>query len=416
MIGKMFGIEIGSSTSQRIYYDSMSTGNVYPLTVGLFRTVNQRYAPTIMANWSDYSKCKFQIVEIEKDKTYDDLSFLDMQSLIDWVNSNLENNNGRFSNSIIIRIYDVVDPTIPAISKMYGVNKLYGGLVGGGKGRSGSITKCDNIKDSWTAGHQMLRDMWVYQMPWASSLTAEDFMNIGGNYACWTSRNSMKKFNLPKSKGVTISNTHSGRKIANNNFESFQPASSSESFTLENPQILSFLENGHGSEPPIYSIFDPIGSGSRATFNVSTLSQNYASSVVFYRVKGEGTEDINWAIFIKPFGIDAVVINYVDFSKYDLEFILSNRVKQKFAIKRFNPVNVSRSDAGSDSMLIIKYFWIFTPFTFKTISNDIYSKGGITSWEVFLRLRDKVSGEVSAFSSSKIIAEDSAFGFKFTTL
>lgn len=404
MIGSILGKSLPSSSFSMVY-DSLSIGIQYPLTISSFDKINQKHAPNIISNWSDYAQCKFYVNS--NGTEYRDLTFSTKDALVTWVNDNIPHTTD-FGN-VIIKVYDTTNIDIPIISKMYGVNRLYSGLVGSGNSRNGSINNCGNIKSTWISGHKMLRDMFVDQFSWSNFLDTSSFMEDKGAYACWTSRNSKKKYYLPKSS-IVLKGNGGDRRIACNNFESFQPVTSSDEYTLSNPKVLTCTNFTNGT----YSIYNPFGSGSRSSLNFVTFGSNLTSSVVFFGLSCVLNEsENNCAIFIKPLGIDSVVIDYIDFSKYTLEAILVNRLRQKYTIKKIDQSSITRSDYSSNNMTISKESWVFSPFIGNTVSSDSFKRNGVTSWEVYFRLRDS-QGDVGSLSSSRILAEDSLYGFCYT--
>lgn len=124
-----------------------------------------------------------------------------------------------------------------------------------------------------------------------------------------------------------------------------------------------------------------------------------ATSLVFFRAinSAPGTGERDFAVYAKPLGIDMVWINYVDFTKYDLEVVILNRDRQKSRFRVIPQSQTFHIHSKGDQVGIPKSAWLQTDGTFNYISG-----GWKRLPEAYFRLRDKTTKKVGRLSRSKI--------------
>jgi len=132
---------------------------------------------------------------------------------------------------------------------------------------------------------------------------------------------------------------------------------------------------------------------------VASALSPYSTSVICFKainpVGGPGERD--FAVYIKPLGIDTVWINNIDFNKYDLEAVLLNRDRQKTRFRVIPQSDTIRAHSRGDEVGIKKQYWLQTDAPY-----DYYAGGWKRMPEAYLRLRDKTTKKVGRLSRSKI--------------
>jgi hypothetical protein len=123
-----------------------------------------------------------------------------------------------------------------------------------------------------------------------------------------------------------------------------------------------------------------------------------------------GVEDSsgNKAVAAKPMGIDCIVMDHPDFTKYDLEILYFNYDKQNLVeVKTFSNIgdfNHSDFDPNGTKMRMRSQEWLKQCYAY----NSYTGKANQYKWDTIrFRLRDKSSGKVGELSYSGIVTETS---------
>jgi len=134
---------------------------------------------------------------------------------------------------------------------------------------------------------------------------------------------------------------------------------------------------------------------------VESIMQSNDSVIRGYQVQYSANTDY-MIMAVKPVGIDTVVIDYVDFIKYDLLVCGFNQELQQINEKVIS-TPPPRSDARGGKMMLRKTDWI--------LRQEITSQFSATSNRIVpsvvrFRLRDKKTGAVGEYSPSELVYEN----------
>ena len=405
------------SGTSRIFYDSFThvENAVYPMTLTAFTQIgiNPRQAAYMINGWDTYfgSRVRVQCENTTTGTTHEFLKFPLMSDLVAWMNNNVGNDGSVFTEQVIFRVYDEVDARLKAIDKMYGLNRLYTGLVGGGRHKT-AVT-CIGCKSTWDAGNWMLWNMFQNQYPWYSSLqTWSEFRDQNGPKAIWCGTNQLRRYNLPPAgydghqTDIKVLSQYPNRHSGCENWENFQLARIDVTHRLYAPKYLLFTATGAssiGQIPAECNIID-VTWANRFHFRTDYFKNANASGIVFYKAEDTsgGPAEHNCAIYIKPLGIDMININWFDTSVYELEIVFENDWYQR---RTFNAVDIAdmpadQRDIVSDSFRVMGNAWKKMPFAARATSWD---NTKVRPYEVRFRFRHKKTGKVGPLSRSKIV-------------
>lgn len=384
--------ESGGATESRIVYDTLSQGmKAYPLTVPALYSTNQASAPRVVNNWALFSKGKW-LVENHTLHTETVHAFTTMQDYVDWKNANIPHSGGvpdLFTEDVCLKPFDVVDSTIPVVSRMYGYNEVYIGV----KGRHYRSGFPHAGPGSWNPA--LLKAIWETLFPWTIGLITEvDFgQNAGGRKACWLPSNWTKMYSMPKvGEIVQISSQSSGRYSGCENWENFNPVRLG---TYAIDAVFGLIVHGDGTWEWCY--FE--GEGLKRT-NIQIFEHPDGACLTVYRLyRGTEVGEREVAVYIKPQGINQVWLNYYDESKYDLEIVWVQEDMQKSLFRRIDPSEFFRPAHPNSGVCLWRGSW-----------TNSHSRYALNLWHVgyqnrpdaYFRYRNKATGKVGPLSRSKI--------------
>lgn len=406
--------QLGTPTNLpgRIWYDTIAMTNLtYPTTLAIVRNLAQRRAAYINENWS-YLISRLKCVINEQD-----LQFNTQEELISWLNNNIPHGDTSFSQEINIHFYDEIDNSIPAISKMYGFNRFYSMLVGKGNYRNNINNVCTDCHSAsaktimWEVSKELIVD--GSGIPFMVSANIRDYgmwEAEGGLAQIWIGGKERNKYALPKgdkSYNAKIVITHSNnRKVCNPNWEGIYAAPSGE-YRLGLPRlaIMNFLGNGPGVliQNLHYNILTPaISSADNRRGSELLLDSNTTAVVVYPVIKIETDghfeyNDTDYAMYVKPAGIDQVHINWFDTSKYELEAYFENKNRSKAVVVAVSESQFLNVNQRRDTIVLNKGAFLHSSF------QELRPKCHDVPWQVRFRLRDKTTKRVGVLSNSKII-------------
>lgn len=385
---------------KRIYYDSLIAGpNTYPATEANVAGPNYRYAAFIMNNFSQFTKCRWEMINLTNPQRIDGITFSSLAELATFKNNNVPHGTSTFTDVVIFRPYDVVENSLPVIDKLYGMNKLYSAFRGAGNYKSGD-SHAGNIKSTFYDGAQLLWNVFNEYYPTLASLVTVDSFRTGNSkFAVWLGSDSRKMYGLPKEGARIECIPISDRYKANENWEGFYKINSNQYFFLNDPRIVVW-EGGSSSGGTI-DIYNPVNFNERGQSTYQIVSRPNASAMMFYLALDNGPAgDRDFGIYGKPIGIDTVYINHVDTTKYDIEAVYVNRDTQKCVFRKIDPADITRSNMRTDQLAIPKSYWTVT----NNFSLNYKAAGWFRPHDVYFRIRDKSTNKISKSSRAKIRA------------
>lgn len=119
--------EVSAGTVQKIEYDTFRLATApYTLTASrFFAGVAVRQGNDIALNYARYANCLWDIWEVGGTGQWSGLTFDSAFDLYQFLDTNCEHNPGdptRYRYSIMGRLYDLVDTSVPMINKVWGIN------------------------------------------------------------------------------------------------------------------------------------------------------------------------------------------------------------------------------------------------------------------------------------------------------
>ena len=398
-------LDADSRYRSRIYYGSFlpyDLSKTYPLDTFGFHSSNSRFG-AIFYNWFDiyYHKCKLRFVGSNPYRVIDNLSFTSINDIITWVNINVAHTGSVFTENGIFYVYDNVSETIPIITNIYGFNAFFGALKGKKCYTSSKINKCNNLSIEWTNGYDIVAKMFNYYM--GTTYTGTTLVAAGGNLACWlsTSKRSyyaMSKFvrtGLFNSAIINFKTSVGSRSVYNIStglFENYNPLVHGYEFSIVDRRYATV------DEYVLDAIIYETSFTNKRTFIKDILSANQSYVVLDYLTSIY--DDIYQSIHIKPMGIDNIVINYNDHTKYDTESVcIYKESHAPYTLpKVINLASITDIDTITGRVRLNNYQFMpnFTSGAIHSASNG----GDYKFPEIRFRLRDKVTNEVSHLSES----------------
>ena len=359
-------------------------------------------APLLMNKWDSYwgDKLKVQIEDTTTNVIYDNLIFNTVQDMIDWTAANGTLNGLSADQTFVARPYETIDETIPVPTKMYGLNRFYSALRGGGNYTSARSATAKNSKDM--ESHCTL----MFNRAWGTSIA-----NVPLD-AVWLSRAKKNlyvnprflvrdAYRIPLSGGVrTVWNTNTSTFVSNTS--SHIPSHMQNVFTNNTPDDTKWgvlYNNG------TLNVYD------RDQWKEIPSAMRNGASVVAVTPIQAIVDTNEHAIAVKPLGVDQVLVHMPDFTIYDFEMIFFNNERQNYvAAATFTSTadfNYTAFDEISSRMRINSSEW------FNVSDNNHTNIVGATGywnhlkWDtVRFRLRNKITKEVSSLSYSGIVTDN----------
>jgi len=399
-------VDLNKKTDKRIYLDEVilaMSGQAYPTSTSELRSRNQKFAPLLLdqwdAIWGPSVKCK--ILNTTTDDEYDGLKFTTLNDIITWLNDNTP--GGVSAHNMILLPYDEIDNSIPHITKMNGFNRSFYALKGKLRytvaGTGSAIHANDQMLDACA-------DMYNNVHGPATPVASTDGSNLLGTI--WVGNAKKNKYGYFGFDKIFDSysiyfpyGTGNSRYAYNDTDKAYVSANdgwgggAGRYIKSTLPQYLVF------NTPSSYYVLDDLINDRKS---INEDMNNGASVLAIIGVEDE-SDNKKKAIVVRPMGIDTIVTNLFDWSKYDLEIVYSNSDMQNYVyIKRLTSSDFDSNtdmDTATSRLRITSNKWLCT-------CNDNMA----TKWSperkphtVRFRLRDKSTGKVGELSYSGIVTE-----------
>jgi hypothetical protein len=396
--------EIAIQNDKRLYLDEFflaTENNTPPTNSSDLINYNRRHAPKLLENWDSYwgTKVKVSISNLTDNKFYDSMKFNNLGDMCTWATSKYTTVGGNSQQTLIVKPYETIDRTIPVITKMYGMNRFYGAL----RGKRNHANAVHTADYSHSNMNVICADIFNYLLSTSYTSSTID------KKAIWLSNAKYNLYANPRFFNneyyVDLSYGSINRSVYNSNTSAWETApthlyqNSSEFCYVGIDRNLSTTFFGKTASDKNY-ILDDIMQGN--SFVMCVAMQSYAS----HEYK---------AVAIKPLGIDNVLIDYPDFTKYDLEAVYFNKNKQNYTyIKTFSSTADFSADTSFDYNKSKIRLSMSDCFNMGTLEKYSKSNFNFTTWDVIrFRLRDKNTGKVGELSASGIATKTSVKGPAF---
>ena len=394
----------GGGSESRIYYDTASAGyGHYPYTTGHFNSTNASTAPRLCNNWNQFAKCSFLV---ENYTTHVDSvhSFPTMQDYINWKNANIPHGGmpDHFLEQVNLKPFDVVDSSIPTVSRLYGMNNIYFSAKGG-KSKASFPNHMGQGGNSTLM--QTMYDVWAHWWPGLAGIfTIADFATgASGRHACWTSKNFTKMYAMPKvGEIVRINASPDGsafRQSANENWEGFNNINQSDGWlTIISRLFVLVDENGNNAQ----LLSEAKGEGAK-NINRHLLEGGDNTAFTVFQLAGPGAVgDRQIATLWKPMGIDRLWLPYFDDTRYSMEAVYLNDFDTQSdwfkTMTNFNAGSGSSPHPNSGCFLK-KSSWI--PLSTRYLAN-LRHVGTTNRFRIHFRLRDLITGKIGKLSPAHV--------------
>jgi len=401
---------VGGS-SNRIYYDAAPYMTmIYPANASLIINCLAKFAPWLPHLNINYFTFQRDIIDPTTNggagsiiSTVEGIKYNSLVAVADWMNANLSHGVGKFSQTIKLTAYEDVDSAIPILEKGYGSNRFYNSCVGPGEYRKAVHCNGGNCH----ATTYVLFQAWKALNPsgtWIGYTDCNDWQNHGGRGTVWCAKNDVHRYNLPScldswNSRIIIGSVDQGeRKIICENFENVNTVYP-DTYTLGDMRICIMKTWGN---PPVSNLYNVLRKEKdKATIRYELTTDPNSTACAIYQVKGSASEDNNYALFVKPLGIDVVYTNYVDLTQWNIEAVFRNTNRQSF-FKVLGSSDIIRQNAVKDMTMIRKSAWLSAPFAgFNIWRDQTKSK----CWQVRFRLRNKTTLKAGPLTSWKIVAK-----------
>lgn len=123
--GRPFPMVVGTSSGQLQWVMNVSGGS-----------------QAFVSDFTPYEFCQCRVSVYDSGNNLllrEDVQFADHTAIADWVNLNVPNNGAEFTHSAIMEVFDIIDPAIVPLAKVYGKNRLWTTLSSPRKHRSWSL-------------------------------------------------------------------------------------------------------------------------------------------------------------------------------------------------------------------------------------------------------------------------------------
>lgn len=380
----------------RLFYESFPAAAAYPFVTVVDKIILQ-YA-TKIANDPTYwfGNTKFMFVNVSTGEVTDDLTFANSAEMAAWSDANILNDGiSAFTEFGYYLNYDVINSEIPTVTKLKGENSLFNVFADGKYSSHEGMA----IGQKWGAtGANLLNQLWGNLFGENIPFTTQNELS-----AVWLSRDHRryeKPFVLTIGSTTRISYPqptkryyYDGATFANVDY------STDPDWQIE--QICYLTENWAGGITVIGLGGTP---GIKKQF-LGELVNNQNRTMVAYSVRSVANPTYH-AILLKPLSIDTVILNTVDFNKYQLEIIASPSGEAENYV--FKDIITSWADVISTGY----------PMDFNSARMKIGARNwrigarhgyqrsvsfGSTKYpKIYFRLRDKVTKEISALSNKYI--------------
>lgn len=352
-----------------------------PLTVNALvsETSIKRGNVDLIRNVEKYSRCQWRMEFIDSTPpvVFDDLSFGSQQDIVDWVNANVPQAGGFFTESCHLAAYDQIDGDLPPIFKVMGKNRTF--------------SRWRNFFRYWSSGQvvnttpQLLQDLWTFIYGAPLPTPVGSWTDEYGLF--WTPQNHKRLYQLP-ALGFTLGlQGGPGQRRMRLPDDSISPATTGEWTTDPG------FSPGYVASDATQNTSDLFDAASAERHLALNLAQGNSIVIGYPMTDGLG----NRALYLKPVGIDTFHTNWYDPSQYRLEAV---GAYARDGHIRIHPLTSPQStpQASLNSGGLFSLSEVMTSVAFSNSSNLRGQKPG----PVAFQLRDLMTNRVSALAHPRI--------------
>jgi len=359
------GIMINSIVEQEVVYDAFMVsdfGESYPLSQTTGRNSSYHFAPFVWDNWStSYSKCKVRLYTNGDSADFNGTifegsNFDTINDLYTWINAVVPNNGSEVTGYTRLEVYDETS-NVPQLQKIYGYNNLFNGLCGSRNSLKSSTKTADIDCDFLFSMMEDIISYFVNTGNLGNTVTSATIQSeaADNNKLMWMPANKRNLFGLPRvGQNIHLSSTVplDNRKWWNDTTLSSrsQASGDADNHPIINRCYVTYNNVNNTWVIRHYSEF--------FAAREDNLGMSNTSTVVVYLVQHVSAND-DYAFFVKPLGIDRVLVDWFDTSKYRLEVVATNSNRQP----RIKPVplanDIINRDTVGDRSVLKRDDWMF---------------------------------------------------------
>lgn len=341
----------------------------------------------LLQNTPSYAGCswRMEFINSTPPTVFDNLTFTTTQEIVDWVNANVPQSGGFFTQSVQVAAYDVVDPQVDPLFKVMGKNRTFSRFRAADRYWSPNGETVRNGLADFLSG--LWLELWGSPVPTGNppGSWVDEFRLF------WTPQNHRRLYLLPSrqfSIDLNQNGTAGNRQMIQVSDDTLQSASV-ESWTVD------------PSREPVYGSLDSSASGlsyysMQDGFKLLPQDIIGGNSVIigYPMVDSSG----NRSVYVKPVGIDMFHTNWFDDSLYQLEAVGSFERDGQYRIRPLSPENPGQVSLNSGGLYPISQFVV--PLSFPNTGTQKGS--GYQPGEVRFQLRDLTTNRVSPLANPKI--------------
>jgi hypothetical protein len=344
----------------------------------------KKTCPRMLTNYNLYSKCFYSVEWYDSIynliRKVEDIPFPapNFNALVAQVQLMTNTSGGAFTETVIVYFYDIMDYSIPRIEKIYGYNTAMYLIKGRRNARDRKLVTSQPLNRWGSPQYPFITDAYTALFGVAPLPVPDDVNNGWG--VLWTSSNPRKDYGAPK-VGETVAPLARAERTYCDGI-SYTQALGAGDFILGTPIMVTFFGYNSWEIRPYYH---------RLNTNYSFFSM---SQVLVYPVTEVGIPT-HRAIYVKPVGIDTVLVNYYDQAKYRLESVSMRKDQVPRIITNITP--------GIAQVKITKGVRI-TRSEWNVRTRDMIGASGTNPpYRIKFQLRDLTTNRVGPFSSGTIV-------------
>lgn len=361
------GIVIESVVHQEVVYDAFIVASYeedYPIDQNTGNNSAARYAPFLWNNWdTSYSDCKVRLFTNGNGMDFNGPiftgeKFATRADLYTWINSVIPNDGSVTSGYARLEVYDEIS-NVPQLQKIYGYNNLFNAFCGSRNSRKSSTKTA-------IAGDDYLYD--IFEDLTTHFNNEGDLSNTVTSVAIQAEALDNKRlFWIPTTKRNLFGLPQIGQPIR---LSSQVPVDKrkwwNDTTGVSRDQNTGSDEDAHPTAALCYVTYNNssdtwVVRGRNEFFlaREDNLGKSNTSTVVVYLVKHSSSNG-DYAFFVKPLGIDRVLVDWFDTNKYQVEVVATNSDRQPRIkpVPLANDVSMGR-DAVGDRTTLKRSDWMF---------------------------------------------------------
>lgn len=422
-LGAAVWVPADSGGMRRSYGDTTIcfAGQPFPMVVGTNPNELQWVmnasggSQAFVSDFTPYSFCQCRVSVYDGGGALllrEDTQFADHTAIATWVNANVPNNGTEFTNVAVMEVFDIIDPTIVPLAKVYGKNRLWSTLSSPRNHRSwslrGGISLFNVAAGSGlpiAALEPVIQNMLVSMFP-AHPAFGPAF-NMSGQKemgSFWVSPVYRSRYDMPgfRPESCLVVNTISGPSV--------RWAWDGGGFVAAPPGDYRYDTNAAG---PHYLALDVTGTSAQfftaaQGLHKTNVNGNVNGTLAKYLLEGNSvllcyplvsTDGKFRSVYLKPVGIDQIYFNQFLSDLYRIEAVGTHRNDKRPRLWPLKPLLEAPYQRSSGPVGVYEFVRQVSFQQNKATYNSTHSN---TSGLVRFQYRNVKTGKVSPLSSATL--------------